>query len=179
VLLLLLALSSCQTSQVDQGAPAKSASQQPVLAPQKKPAPAVLPVPAPAPRAPESPANVTTDEEDARTETTTFDLDGTKVLVTQKDGEAILRALLTSLASSELARRDELIAFTKNASVTPEQDVVRMGGWILFADDTKLALQYRLPPTPAGIEAYGAKVEKVQGVWSVSPVSMQHIHRRR
>lgn len=109
----------------------------------------------------------------------TFDLDGTTLVVTEQDGEAILGALLASLSHSELARRDDLLARTQKSSIVPEQGALRLGAWVLSASGSELVLQYRYPPTPAGIEAYGAKVEQKQGTWSVGAVSMQHIHRRR
>jgi uncharacterized lipoprotein YmbA len=65
------------------------------------------------------------------------------------------------------------------SALVPEQDAMRLGGWVLSADSGELALQYRFSPTPAGSEAYVAKVEQKQGVWSVSAVAMQHIDRRR
>lgn len=119
------------------------------------------------------------DQDYGRTQSTTFELEGTMLVVTEKDGEAILRALLASLAQSELARRDDLLARTQRSSVVPERDVMRLGGWVLSASGGGLVLQYRFSPTPAGIEAYGAQVAKQQGTWTVGAVSMQHIHRRR
>jgi hypothetical protein len=119
------------------------------------------------------------DDRAAQQESTTFEVAGVTYVVAKQDAAAIERALLAALHNSELARRDELIAKTRGAEPSFESDVVRLGSWLLFVDADALILQYRMPATPAGIEAYVASVSKRGAAWQVADVQMQHIEPRR
>jgi hypothetical protein len=92
-----------------------------------------------------------------------LDLRGHPMKVTLADGEAIKAALLVRLKKSDLADRDALIKMTENAPVLIDSGILRVGAWLLQAQDDALRLTYRGPFGPAMAEIYRAEIAKRGG----------------
>lgn len=108
-----------------------------------------------------------------------LDLPGGPMKVTLADGEAIKAALLVRLQKSEVADRDALIKMTENAPVLVDSGFLRVGAWLLQAQDDALRLTYRGPIGPAMAQIYRAEIAKEGGRWVAKDVIAGQVRVRR
>ena len=101
------------------------------------------------------------------------------MLITLADAGVIKAALLARLRQSQLGDRDYLIKATEQVAPSIDQGVLRIGIWILQAQGGKLAITYRMPAGPEGMQAYRAEVAKEGSGWVVKDVVAGQIRARR
>jgi hypothetical protein len=102
----------------------------------------------------------------------------TDVTITLADAQAMREALRAYLKASDYPERDEVLVWTKGeASIDPDGSV-RIGPWLLGAEDGEIILRYREPATALAMKAHRAVVEKKDGAWTVSRLEMERIRRR-
>jgi hypothetical protein len=99
--------------------------------------------------------------------------------VTLADAEAIRAALVARLQKSDLADRDALIKMTEHAPVAIDSGFLRIGAWLLQAQDDALTLTYRGPLGPAMAQIYRAEIAKEGGSWVAKDVVAGQVRVRR
>ena len=117
------------------------------------------------------------DQADAR-EQTVLKVGETAVTITLADAQAMREALQAYLKASDYPERDEVLVWTKAAASIDADGSVRIGPWLLGAEDGEIILRYREPATELATKAHRAVVEKKDGAWAVTKVEMERIRPR-
>jgi hypothetical protein len=114
-------------------------------------------------------------------ERTVLHVGNREVPVTREDAKAIQTALLAYLKTSNYPDREELLRWTQGDSSAwiDGEGIVRIGPWLLDAEDTRMFLRYREAPGQLAAKAHKAYLTRTDGSWKISELRAERIPVRR
>jgi hypothetical protein len=101
------------------------------------------------------------------------------VTITLADARAMRDALRTYLQGAEYEDRDALLERTQGSAWIDAEGTVRIGVWVLGAEDDELYLRYREAAGQLAAKAHRATLQKKDGAWTVTALETERIRVRR
>jgi hypothetical protein len=99
--------------------------------------------------------------------------------LTLDDAKGIQAALLDYLRQSDYEFRDALMGWTKGFTRIDAEGKVRIGPWLLGADEDVICLRFMEPPGAHSALAHWASLTKKDGAWTVTKLLTERVRLRR
>jgi hypothetical protein len=108
-----------------------------------------------------------------------IDVAGRQVVITRDDARVIRAALVDRLKQSDIPYKDGMLDRTRDAPITLEPHLVRIGLWVLGESEGRLAVIYREPSDAPVTFYYKAEAKNEAGRWRVGELESREMRRRR
>lgn len=108
-----------------------------------------------------------------------FDVAGRQVVITNDDALAIRAALTDRLNQSDIPYKETLLDRTRDAPITIQTHLVRIGQWVLGESQGRLKLTYREQSDGPVTFFYQAEATNEAGRWKVGELKLGEMRRGR
>jgi len=108
-----------------------------------------------------------------------LNVNGQSVRIAEAEALSVRAALIASIEASDVPYKEQLLAQTRNAPISFQPEVARIGLWILSVQAGAMELMYREPSDAPVSFFYRATVEDVAGRWQVRDLTRGEMRRRR